>query len=181
MSAATPPLARSCQSASSKFHQTNYLIALLLPLFLLSSAVGQANVNESLETATVYVNTATGSDTNPGTESEPLKTISAAAAMAETNNHNSIGTKVIIEPGTYRESVTLTHSNKDTSLPISFEAATNGTVIVSGATVYPSWGTYSENHSIYTSTWNNDWATCPQLTSCPYQPEIMLQQAMVAV
>ena len=38
-------------------------------------------------------------------QSKPLKTIGAAASAAETNNQSSIGTKVIINPGTYRESI----------------------------------------------------------------------------
>jgi len=158
-----------------------FFVLLLLPVFLVANAFGQASVNESLETATLYVDTAKGSDSNPGTQSKPLKTIGAAASAAETNNQSSIGTKVIINPGTYRESVTLSKNNKDTSLPITFEAATNGTVIVSGATVYSGWGTYSQNNSIYTNSWNNNWGECPQLTSCPYQQNIMMRQEMVAV
>lgn len=158
-----------------------FFVLLLLPVFFLNRAAAQANVNESLETATLYVDTAKGSDSNPGTQSKPLKTIGAAASAAETNNQNSIGTKVIINPGTYREAVTLSKNNKDTSLPITFEAATNGTVIVSGATVYSGWGTYSLNNSIYTNSWNNNWGECPQLSSCPYQQNIMMRQEMVAV
>jgi hypothetical protein len=182
MSSATSPLARNRQSpVPVNFLARNILITLLLPGFFLARSFAQATVNESLETATVYVDTATGSDTNPGTESEPLKTIGASVTLAETNNHNGIGTKVIIEPGTYRESISLNYNKKDTSLPITLEAATNGTVIVSGATVYAGWAKYSANNSIYTNSWNNDWATCAQLTSCPFQQEIMMQQAMVAV
>lgn len=182
MSAATSPRARSRLScASVNFLQPFILIPLLLPFFLLTGAFGQANVNESLETANVYVDGATGSDSNPGTESKPLKTIGAAISMAETNNHNSIGTKVTIEAGTYRESLSMSHSSKDTTLPITIEAATNGTVIVSGAKVYTGFSEYSENHSIYTTSWTNDWGTCPQLTSCPFQQEITMRQELVAV
>ena len=184
MSAVASPLARNRQSsvpANFLSLQRNVLISAVLPLFLLTCAFGQAGVNESLETATVYVDTNKGNDSNPGTEQEPLKTIGAAATMAETNNQKAIGSKVIINPGTYRESVSLIHNNKDTSLPITFEAATNGTVIVSGATVYSGWATYSENPSIYTNSWTNNWGECEQLTSCPYQQEIMMRQELVAV
>ncbi len=180
---ATSPLARSCRSfVPVDFLQFSILIPLLLPFFLVTGAFGQATVNESLETANVYVDGTTGSDTNPGTQSKPLKTIGAAVSMAATNNHNSIGTKVIIEAGTYRESISMTHSPKDTSLPITIEAATNGTVIVSGATVYTGFSQYSQNHSIYTTSWTNNWGTCPQLnTSCPFQQEITMRQELVAV
>ena len=167
---------------SMRFHSLCLvLIAFLALFFLPCGAVAQATVNENLETATLYVDGTTGKDTNPGTESKPLKTIGAASALAITNNHNSIGTKIIIEAGTYRESIALTASSKDTSLPITFEAATNGTVIVSGATVYTGWAEYSENKSIYTTGWTNNWGTCPQLTSCPFQQEITMRQELVAV
>jgi hypothetical protein len=179
----TSPLARNRQSfipASFLSFLYNFIVV-LFPIFLLANAVGQATVNESLETATLYVDTAKGSDTNPGTQQEPLKTIGAAASLAVTNNHSSIGTKVIINPGTYRESISLSHYNKDTSLPITFQAATNGTVIVSGATVYTGWAKYAENNSIYSTGWTYDWGECPQLSSCPFQQNIMMRQELVAV
>jgi hypothetical protein len=172
------PATRERQVSPASFQ---FFLFLLLPVLLLSSALGQATVNESLETATLYVDAVKGSDSNSGTQSKPLKTIGAAASAAESNNQSSIGTKVIINPGTYRESVKLSKNNKDTSLPITFQAATNGTVIVSGATIYSGWGTYSLNNSIYTNSWNNNWGECPQLTSCPYQQDIMMRQEMVAV
>jgi hypothetical protein len=155
---------------------------MLLRFFFLTSAFGQASVNESLETANVYVDGTTGSDTNPGTQSKPLKTVGAAVSMAITNNHNSIGTKITIEAGTYRESISMSHSSKDTSLPITIEAAMNGTVILSGATVYTGFSEYSQNHSIYTTSWTNNWGTCPQQSgSCPSQQEITMRQELVAV
>jgi hypothetical protein len=150
-------------------------------LFFCGLSFGQANINENLETAYIYVNGTTGSDSNPGTQSKPLQTIGAAAAMAQTNNENGIGSRVTISAGTYRESVLLNYGPKDTSLPITFEAATKGTVIVSGATVYTGWVKYASNPSIYTNTWLNDWGTCAQITMCPFQQEIMMRQEMVAV
>jgi hypothetical protein len=176
------PLAKSRSSVRVHSFQPAILIPLLLPFFFLTGAFGQATVNEKLETANVYVDGATGSDSNPGTESQPLKTIGAAVSMAETNNHSSIGTKITIEAGTYRESISMSHSSKDTSLPITIEAATNGTVIVSGATIYTGFAEYSENPSIYTTGWTNNWGTCPQLVStCPFQQEITMRQELVAV
>ena len=175
------PVPRNPQVCLAKSHFACFVVLFSLTSFLVPRAFAQAKVNESLETATLYVDTNKGSDSNPGTQSKPLKTIGAAAAAAETNNQSSIGTKVIINPGTYRESISLTKSNKDTSLPITFEAATNGTVIVSGATVYTGWSTYSENKSIYTTSWNNNWGECAQLSSCPYQQSIMMRQELVAV
>ena len=157
------------------------LCILALTPFLSRLSFGQATVNEGLETAFLYVDGTSGSDSNSGSQSKPFKTIGKGASVAQTNNQNGIGTRVTINPGTYRESISLTHNKKDTNLPITFEAATNGTVVVSGATVYTGWAKYAENNSIYTNGWVNDWGTCPQLTSCPFQQEIMMRREMVAV
>ena len=149
--------------------------------FLSVLALGQANVNEGLETAFLYVDAVNGSDSNPGTQAKPFKTISKAASVATTNNQSGIGTKVTINPGTYRESISLKHSSKDTTLPMTFQAATNGTVIVSGGVLYTGWATYQSNSSIYTNGWLNQWGTCAQLSSCPFQQNIMMRKEMVAV
>src|SRR5215831_4563352 len=148
-------------------------------MFFSHIVFAQANVNEGLETAFLYVDAVKGSDSNSGSQSSPFKTIGKAASVAQTNNQGGIGTRVTINPGTYRESISLTHNKKDTSLPITFEAATNGTVIVSGGTLYTGWAKYSGNSSIYTNGWLNDWGTCPQLWSCPFQQEIMMRREVV--
>lgn len=154
----------------------------LSAFFLLSIfAFGQASVNEGLETAFLYVDAVNGSDSNPGTQAKPFKTISKAASVAQSNNQAGIGTKVTINPGTYRESISLKHNSKDTSLPMTFQAATTGTVIVSGGTLYTGWATYQSNNNIYTNGWLNQWGTCPQLSSCPFQQAIMMRKEMVAV
>jgi len=144
-------------------------------------ASGQATVNENLETAFVYVDAVTGSDSNPGTQAKPFKTISKAASVAQTNNHSGIGTRVTINPGTYRESISLKHSSKDTSLPMTFQAATTGSVIVSGGVLYKAWAKYQSNNNIYANGWLNQWGTCAQLSSCPFQQNIMMRKEMVAV
>ena len=143
--------------------------------------VGQATVNETLETAHIYVDASNGKDSNSGTSSNPLKTIGAAASMAVDNNQNGIGTLVTINPGTYRESIELKKDKKDTSLPITFEAATPGTVIISGAKKYTGWATYSLNDHIFTNGWTHQWGVCAQQTSCPYQQDIVMRREMVAV
>ena len=157
------------------------LCGLLGIFFLTQFSVGQATVNESLETAFIYVDAAKGNDSNSGTSSKPLKTIGAAASMAVSNNQAGIGSRVTINPGTYRESISLTYNKKDTSLPITFEAATNGTVIVSGGTLYTGWAKDPSNSNIYTNGWTHQWGTCPQQTSCPYQQDIVMRQELVAV
>ncbi len=160
---------------------TSALCGLAVVLFFSHSSLGQANVNESLETAYIYVDGTKGSDSNSGSQSSPLKTIGAATSMAVTNNHNSIGSRITINPGTYREAISLSYSKKDTSLPITIEAATNGTVIVSGSTLYTGWAHYATNQNIYTNSWTNNWTPCPTIALCPTQQEIMMRQELIAV
>src|ERR1700674_4790758 len=80
-------------------------------------AWSQASVDESRETATLYVDAIKGSDSNPGTSQRPLKTVGAAATKAVSNNQAGVGTKVIIRTGTYREAVTMAFNTKDTTFP----------------------------------------------------------------
>ncbi len=161
-----------------------WAVGALTVVALASFAGAQANVNEGLELYTFYVAT-NGSDSNPGTEDLPFKTIGYAASQAVDNNHAGKGTHVWINNGTYRESISLSGSKSDTSWPITFEAINHGQVIVSGGVLYTGWSTYSENKSIYTNTWDNTWGLCAVVTGCPTatypQPDIMLRQEVVAV
>ncbi|HEV2178506.1 MAG TPA: choice-of-anchor D domain-containing protein [Terriglobia bacterium] len=138
-------------------------------------------MNESLETAQLWVDTTSGSDSNPGTQQLPLKTIGAAAAIAVNNNWNGVGTQVNINPGTYREAVSIGTSRYVTSLPITFQATTNGTAIVSGADVWTGWNVYSGNSSIYTNTWPYAWGLCAPDASGYLQQDIILRREMIAV
>src|SRR6516225_6002572 len=133
---------------------------------------GQAQVNEKLETAFIYVDVNTGSDSNPGTASQPLKTIATAARKALSNNRNGVGSRVIINPGTYRESISMGTSSQATSLPITFEAATSGTVFVSGDDVWKGWTPYSGNPNIFTQAWPYQWGECPGSSNSPIEQEI---------
>lgn len=142
----------------------------------------QAQVNESLETAFIYVDAVNGSDSNPGTASQPLKTIGASVTMAETNNQNNIGSRVIVNPGTYRESVSIVPPYQSTSMPITVQAATNGTVTVSGAQQFMGWQPYAPNYNIYTNAWTNNWGLCNTLSSnAPPAPDAVLRREMVFV
>jgi len=158
-------------------------ILLLLAVAVWSTlAWSQATVNESLETAHIYVDTTKGNDSNPGTQKLPLKTIGAAAAIAQSNNLASIGTKVIINPGTYREAVNLTGTpNKTTTLPMTFQAATAGTVIISGADVWTGWKAYGTSGQ-YTNSWPYTWGLCPADVGNPNAEEdIARREEMIFV
>ncbi len=159
-------------------------LALFTVVLFTQFSLAQANINEGLETQAFWVSP-TGSDSNPGTQALPFLTIGYAASQAVANNYAGLGTHVWIENGTYRESVTLSGSNSETSLPITFEAVNHGQVTVSGGVLYTGWSVDSGNKNIYTNAWNNTWGVCATVTGCSTstypQPNIMLRQEMVAV
>ena len=97
----------------------------------------QANVVEN-QTTYVYVDVNHGSDSNAGAPSTPLKTIQAAINKASTFNQQGIGVKVIVNPGVYREAVTIGNSN-NTTATLTVQAATTGTAIISGSNVVTGW------------------------------------------
>jgi Cep192 domain 4/HYDIN/CFA65/VesB-like, Ig-like domain/Protein of unknown function (DUF1565) len=146
-------------------------------------AHAQAQVNESLETASIYVDAVNGNDSNPGTQGAPFQTISKAFSVATTNNYKDIGTLIVVNPGTYRETLNLIATQSTTSLPITVEAATNGTVIISGADVWTGWQAYSGKAGVYSQAWPYQWGECPGDTNpaAPYQEDILLRREMIFV
>jgi hypothetical protein len=147
-------------------------------------AWGQASVNESLETNTVYVDAVKGSDSNPGTKQLPFKTIAFAVGVAVSNNQSSVGTKVIVNPGTYREALTMDYSYKDTTLPITIQAATTGQAILSGADVFSGWHAYTGRANVYTNSWPNQWGLCALDSGTgtpPPEEDIVRRREMVIV
>jgi Right handed beta helix region len=160
---------------------SKFALPVLLFLAVCTSAWGQANVNEGLETAFIYVDVKSGSDSHPGTKTEPLKTIEAAAKMAMANNQKGVGSRVIINPGTYRESIAIGKGFRSTSLPITFEAATSGTVFVSGADLMSGWVPYSKNPEIYTQSWPYRWGLCTSQPTAPTEQNIILRKEMIVV
>jgi hypothetical protein len=160
-----------------------YLLA-LLPSLTGHLAWSQANVDESQETAVVYVDAVKGSDSNPGTKSQPLQTINAAASLAITNNYAGIGTRVIINPGMYRESIAMTVSGHDTTFPMTFQAVTAGTVILSGADIWTGWKATKGNPQVYLNSWPYKWGLCPLDTGsdqAPPEEDIVRRREMVLV
>src|SRR5450432_3513176 len=155
---------------------------IILATFMPQLLTAQAAVNESLETSFLYVDAAKGSDFNPGTQSQPLKTISAASAIANVSNYHSIGTHVFINPGLYRETVSIMGNQYNTALPVTFEGVGKG-AIISGAVPYTNWQSYSGNAAVYTAPWANKWGFCPANAdgTSPFEQEIVLRREMIFV
>jgi len=142
-----------------------------------------ADVNESLETVTLYVDGTAGSDSNNGSQSSPFKTINKALATAAKNNQSSIGTQINVNAGIYREQ--LTFQSSQTSLPFTLQAATPGTVFVSGADALPgdTWTVSTYGANIYTNAATTSYisAACPTPAGWPPIPPVVLRREMVFV
>ena len=81
----------------------------------------------------LYVDAQSGSDSNSGSSSSPLKTIQAAVNKANTNNQKSIGTKIVVNAGVYRETVNIDPVSGLTSPRSPLRAASNGAAIISAS------------------------------------------------
>jgi hypothetical protein len=121
-------------------------------------------------------------DVASGTSISPLKTIQAAISKANANNQKKIGTKVVVQAGIYRESVNIDRISAMTSVPLTVEAATTGSVIISGSDVLSNWTPVPANHSIYEDSWAYNFGQAPLPSGWPAGfPGIALRSEMVFV
>jgi len=109
---------------------------------------------------TIYVDVASGNDTNRGTSSEPLKTLAAAARIAFKNYGQGVSTTISIKPGQYREAVSMNYSGTSSSASVSIIAASAGTVVLNGADLWDGWQPDSSKTGIYTHPWTFHWGPC---------------------
>ena len=128
------------------------IVACLIPA---SRAVAQATIVEN-QSNSIYVNAATGLDVNPGTAAKPTLTIQAALNKAITSARSGVGTKIMLAPGTYRESLTVNSNGAGT---ITIQASTPGTAVVDGANVLTGW--YKASTYVYATHWADTVGGCP--------------------
>lgn len=130
--------------------RTNPNIWLIMPVFLLGLAADAALSFNGVENAvghTFYVSM-NGSNQNPGTESEPFRTIQMAAHIMQP------GDTCYIRSGTYRETVRPARSGT-AEAPIRFVAYPGERPVVSGADILDvSWTIHSGE--IYQATTNKE-------------------------
>ena len=139
-----------------KFFFTFFIF--ILALFA-THARSQANVTEN-QTTSVYVDGSKGSDSNSGTSASPFKTVQAAISKANSNNQKSIGTKIIVNAGVYREQVSIGSVYKGTSVPLTIQAASTGTAVIAASDVLKNWVADSGNSSIYSNQWQHRFGYC---------------------
>ncbi len=136
-------------------------LALLLAALAItgSRARSQANVTEN-QTTMLYVDGHNGSDANPGTISSPLKTIQAGINKANANNQKKIGTKVIVNAGIYRETVSINPITNQSTVPLTVQAAVTGTTIIAGSDVLTNWSPDPGYASAYVTIFKPQVSTC---------------------
>jgi len=97
--------------------------------------------------ATYYVDSGNGIDTNAGTEQLPLKSISAALSKAYA------GDTILINSGTYRETIQFIRGGSDASHPIVLQAISGSNVQIKGSDLVTGW--VKHNGSIWKKpNWN---------------------------
>jgi hypothetical protein len=125
-------------------------------------ASAQANVIENQGTF-LYVDAAVGSDSNSGAQSSPFKTVQAGINKANYYNQQGVGVKLIVNPGVYRESVTV-GNYKTTGATFTLQAAVAGTAVISGSDVLTGW---SVAGGIYTKGWTYPISSCARPSGWP--------------
>jgi parallel beta-helix repeat protein len=126
--------------------------------FVLGNAVSKEQARQNAAAATIHVNNnhPAASDDNAGTEEQPLASVSKAVDVAQRNNQRSTGTRVIVHPGTYRESIQLKGHPRDTDAAIIIEAKQKGTAIISGSEIWTGWRK-DEISGFYSHPWPYKW------------------------
>jgi Right handed beta helix region len=124
-----------------------------------SRAHSQANITEN-QTTYIYVDAQKGSDSNSGSTSAPLKTIQAAVNKANTNNQKKIGTKIIVNAGVYRETVSINPVSNQSTVPLTLQAATTGTAIIAASDVVKNWSADPSHSGAYEAPFAETQGTC---------------------
>lgn len=128
------------------------IVACMIPA---GRALAQASIVEN-QSNSIFVDAVAGSDINPGTAAKPTQTIQAALNKAVTSAKSGVGSKIMLAPGTYRESLTVNSTGNGT---ITIQASTPGAAVVDGADVLAGWSRASAN--VYATHWTDTVGGCP--------------------
>ena len=127
------------------------LLTLLIPVFLFVLLFSWSTAYA----VDIYVSVS-GSDSNPGTVSSPLRTVQRAVEVAKTHNANNQPVTITLSAGTYREAVEWSRSGSTTDAPIVFQASPLGSAIISGSDVFTDWVSEPQPN-LYSHSWNKNW------------------------
>lgn len=107
-----------------------------------------------------------GSDANVGSQASPLATIGegfARARSTRTSSEGHTGTRVNVNPGTYRQTIwdgVFNNSGVTGTAPI-VVSATPGTVIIDGSDDWSGGWTSTADTDVFTKPWTLGWGTAP--------------------
>ena len=94
-----------------------------------------------------------------GSPARPYATISAAVVRAQSLRKQGAAVHVLVEPGTYRETISVGWAG-DAARPLVIEAAQPGSVVVSGADVEQRWSPVLGT-TFVSSPWDQNWGLAP--------------------
>ncbi len=146
-----------------------------------TNAARRTNNGEPQRGTTLFVDASSGADSNAGTASRPLLTIGRAAQIALGSYRAGRSTTIVINPGTYRESIELEGAGQGSNASITFEAAKPGSVVITGSDIWTGWQPDASNASRYTHDWPVRMEECDIPANFPNMPDIVRRQEMVFV
>jgi len=161
----------------------NSLLALFFAVIAIFGprAYGQANVVEN-QTTVLYVDGKSGADSNSGLAGAPLKTIQTAINKANANNQKKIGTKIIVNAGVYRETVSINPVTNQSTVSLTIQAAVTGTAVIAGSNIVTNWSADGTVPGAYVATWAPTTSTCAVPSGWPTNfASIALHTEMVFV
>ncbi|MGD9851819.1 MAG: right-handed parallel beta-helix repeat-containing protein [Nitrospirales bacterium] len=123
------------------------------------------------------------SDSNPGSQIYPLKTIRAATQRAMENHARGFSTKVFVSPGIYREQIKMDFTRRKNDPVIIIESIEPGEVIISGSDVWTAWEK-SGAKGLFVHHWPHKWGLVPYPVKWEGQVKlepIVRRKEMVAV
>ncbi len=112
-------------------------------------------------TAAFYVGGTAASDSNPGSESKPLKSIARALVLATDSNIKGIDSTVLVRNGMYRERMDLLPVAGLTDASITIKAVETGRATISGSDLWNSNWQPSVVKDVYVHPWPFTWGLVP--------------------
>jgi len=83
---------------------------------------------------------------------------------------------VLINPGTYRETLNVGSPSNQTASATTFQAVKSGTAIISGSDVLTGWTQESSNSSIFAHAWDYNFRACAIPLGWPIQLQPIIQR-----
>jgi len=144
-------------------------------------AMAGVRLHSQATTATIYVgHTSTPAVNATGTISAPIGSIQSAVNMANANALRGIGTKIVVAPGVYRETVTI--NGVSSGAPLTIQSSATGAAVIAGSDVLTGWSSVSGHPNTYYHSWTYNFGNCPVPTGWPSNfPTIARRTEMVFV